>query len=103
MDNALDLIKQTNTQKISTYFLLVQDRAGVPELTSSEDIKPTPELAKWHMLRKAYGTTTWTIKQEATSTYLMNCNVVKNNICRQPQHTTGKRQLLAETNVKVTD
>ena len=61
---------------ISTHFLLVQDGTSVPELTSSENIKPAPELAKWHMLGKACGTTTRTIKQEPTSTYLMNCNVV---------------------------
>jgi len=67
-----------NTTTMSTYFLFVQDWTGVPELTSSENVKPAPKLAKWHMLGKACGTTARTIKEEPISTNLMNCNVAKN-------------------------
>lgn len=94
------LISEKHTHTISTYFLFVQNGTGVPELTSGENIKPAPELAKWHMLWKACGIRTWTIKQE---TKIDQFDVVKNNICRQPQRNAGKRQLLAETNVKVAD
>lgn len=76
-----------NTTTMSTYLLFVQDWTGVPELTSSENVKPAPKLAKWHMLGKACGTTARTIKEEAISTNLMNCNVAKSNIFSQPQHT----------------
>ena len=39
----------------NTHFLFIQDRAGIPELTRSKNVKSSSEFTKRHVLGKSYG------------------------------------------------